>query len=61
MALQLPMEQFNLNLTRKHLINITHKHNMAVCYWTINEKKDMRELIENGADGLISASPSNMF
>ncbi|MDF1573324.1 MAG: glycerophosphodiester phosphodiesterase [Bacteroidales bacterium] len=60
-ALQLPMEQSGLNLSRKHVINSAHKHNMAVHYWTINDKEDMRLLIENGADGLMTDRPDIML
>ena len=60
-ALQLPMEQSNLNLTTKRVIKSAHKHNMAVHYWTINDKEDMRMLIENGADGLITDRPDIML
>ena len=34
---------------------------MAVHYWTINEKEDMRDLIEKGADGLITDRPDIML
>lgn len=60
-ALQLPMEQSNLNLTKKHVINSAHKHNMAIHYWTIDDKEDMRMLIENGADGLMTDRPDIML
>lgn len=60
-ALQLPMEQSNLDLTTKRVINSAHKHNMAVHYWTIDDKEDMRMLIENGADGLITDRPDIML
>ncbi|MFY0672080.1 MAG: glycerophosphodiester phosphodiesterase [Bacteroidia bacterium] len=60
MALQLPMESAGLNLTRKRIIKHAHKRNMAVHYWTINNKEDMKLLIENGADGLITDRPDLM-
>lgn len=60
-ALQLPMEQSNLDLTKKHVINSAHKHNMAIHYWTIDDKEDMRMLIENGADGLMTDRPDIML
>ena len=60
-ALQLPMEQSGLDLTTKRVINSAHKHNMAVHYWTIDNKEDMRMLIENGADGLITDRPDIML
>lgn len=60
MALQLPMESAGLNLTRKRIIKQAHKRNMAIHYWTINNKEDMKLLIENGADGLITDRPDLM-
>jgi len=60
-ALQLPMEQFGINLERQHVINSAHRHNMAIHYWTINEREDMRTLIENGADGLMTDRPDLML
>ena len=60
-ALQLPMEELGLNLTTKRVIKSAHKHNMAVHYWTIDDKEDMRTLIENGADGLITDRPDIMI
>jgi glycerophosphoryl diester phosphodiesterase len=60
MALQLPMESAGLNLTRKRIIKQAHKRKMAIHYWTINNKEDMKLLIENGADGLITDRPDLM-
>lgn len=60
-ALQLPMEQYGINLERKHVIKSAHRHNMAIHYWTINKKDDMRTLIENGADGLMTDRPDIML
>ena len=61
-ALQLPMS-FNLpvinelDLTTKLLINEAHNHNMAIHYWTINDPDEMRYLIEQGCDGIITDYP----
>lgn len=60
-ALQLPMDQYGINLTRKHVINSAHRHNMAIHYWTIDNKADMRLLIENGADGIMTDRPDIMI
>ncbi len=60
-ALQLPMDQYGIKLTRKHVINSAHRHNMAIHYWTIDDKEDMRTLIENGADGLMTDRPDIMI
>jgi len=59
-AVQLPMESSGLNLTKKRIIKSAHRHNMAVHYWTINNEEDMKLLIENGADGLITDRPDIM-
>jgi len=59
-ALQLPMKSSGLNLGTKRIINSAHNHNMAIHYWTINEKEDMRDLIEKGADGIITDRPDIM-
>lgn len=56
-AFQLPTKQSGLNLGRKHIIQAAHRHNMAMHYWTINDKEEMRELIENGADGIMTDRP----
>ncbi|MFY0689013.1 MAG: glycerophosphodiester phosphodiesterase [Cyclobacteriaceae bacterium] len=59
-AFQLPMKQSGFNLTKQRLLNSAHKHNMAIHYWTIDDVDDMRRLIENGADGLITDRPDLM-
>ncbi|MGM9970352.1 MAG: glycerophosphodiester phosphodiesterase family protein [Anaeroplasma sp.] len=53
-CLQLPMKQSGLNLTWKTYINRAHRRNIAVQYWTINDADDMRKLIGNGADAIMS-------
>ncbi|MGB0429977.1 MAG: glycerophosphodiester phosphodiesterase [Bacteroidia bacterium] len=60
MALQLPIESAGLDLTKKRVIKNAHKRNMAIHYWTINDKENMKLLIENGADGLITDRPDLM-
>lgn len=45
------------NLMHKQIINDAHRKNMAVLYWTINDPDEMRLLIENGADGIITDRP----
>lgn len=60
MAAQLPMESSGFNLAKKRIVKSAHRHNMAVHYWTINDKDDMKLLIELGADGLITDRPDLM-
>jgi glycerophosphoryl diester phosphodiesterase len=62
-VLQLPVSfEFpvinELNLTSNRLLRITHKHNMAMHYWTINDEDEMRRLIQAGADGIITDNPA---
>ena len=60
-ALQIPFGDniYNniVNLGTKDFINSAHKHNFAVQYWTINEEWEIRELVENNADCIMSDYP----
>jgi glycerophosphoryl diester phosphodiesterase len=57
-VLQIPPKQGPLPLNWRHFINAAHKHNIAVHYWTINDEQEMRTLIKNGADGIMSDLPT---
>jgi len=57
---QLPMEELGLNLATRRLVNNAHRHNLAVHYWTIDDKDDMRALIEIGADGIMTNYPTRL-
>jgi glycerophosphoryl diester phosphodiesterase len=57
-ALQLPTSSFGLSLSHKAIIRNAHRHNIAVHYWTIDDPKEMRRLIDNGADGIMTNRPS---
>lgn len=62
-ALQLPVSyEFpvvkQLDLTMKRIVRFTHKHNMAMHYWTINDAEEMKRLIQAGADGIITDDPA---
>jgi glycerophosphoryl diester phosphodiesterase len=59
-VLQLPTSQFGINLSSKSLISIANKHNIAVHYWTVDDPDEMRRLINNGADGIMTNRPSVM-
>lgn len=45
------------NLMGKQLINDAHRKNIAVFYWTVNDIDEMKLLIRNGADGIITDRP----
>ena len=57
-VLQIPMERYGFDFATRDLIDITHKHNIAVFYWTINNENDMHHLIEIGADAIMTDKPS---
>ena len=59
-ALQIPMSYdlgFTLKLDSKKYIDAAHKRNIAVQYWTINEKEDMEHLVDLGCDAIMSDNP----
>jgi glycerophosphoryl diester phosphodiesterase len=60
LAVQIPVESSGINLSAERLIRSAQRRNMAVHYWTINDKAEMRRLIEAGADGLITDRPDLM-
>ncbi len=47
--------------TSEALITALHRQNVAIHNWTINNKVDMKELIQLSADGIITDSPDLMF
>lgn len=57
---QLPIEEMGFNLATEGLVNAAHKHNLAVHYWTINDKDDMQYLIDIGADGIMTDYPHRL-
>jgi glycerophosphoryl diester phosphodiesterase len=54
---QLPTEEYGIPLATQWLVDTAHSHNMAVHYWTINDPAEMRQLIEIGADGIMTDYP----
>ncbi len=57
---QLPTDDYIINLANERLVKNAHKHNIAVHYWTINDKEDMRYLIEIGVDGIMTDYPHRL-
>lgn len=56
-AFQLPTEQEGHNLADWKLIRGANNRGMHVYYWTINEEETMKELIDLGADGIMTDNP----
>jgi len=57
---QLPTEEYGVKLATQGLVKNAHKHNLAVHFWTINDTDEMRELIEIGADGIMTDYPHRL-
>lgn len=57
---QLPTEEYGINLADESLVNTAHRHNLAVHYWTINDREEMKKLIEIGADGIMTDYPHRL-
>ncbi len=57
---QIPMKEMGINLATKHFVKTAHRHNFAVHYWTINDKEDMKRLIDIGADGIMTDYPHRL-
>ncbi|GGA86786.1 glycerophosphodiester phosphodiesterase [Ornithinibacillus halotolerans] len=56
-ALQIPTEDSNINLMDKKIIRGANKRGMQVHYWTINDTETMQELIDLGANGIMTDRP----
>lgn len=56
-AFQLPTEQEGFDLTNSNILRGAHQRNMQVYYWTINDEETMQELIDKGADGIVTDRP----
>ncbi len=57
-VLQIPMgNDVIYNLATPEFIAYAHAHGIAVQYWTINDKDDIRNLIASGADAIITDNP----
>lgn len=54
---QLPLKQSGVTLNTRYLVWTAHRHNLAVHYWTINDPDEMRQLIDIGADGIMTDYP----
>lgn len=53
-AIQVPVEASGLDLTHPRFIHAAKARGLRIQYWTINERDDMRTLLAEGANGLIT-------
>ncbi len=57
-SFQVPTADGAVNLATQRFIDNANAHNIGVHYWTINDETTMRELIELGADGMLTDRPT---
>ena len=57
-ALQIPTDDYTVNLGTSRVINYAHKLNIAVQYWTINDPEEMAKLQAIGADCIMTDVPN---
>ncbi len=57
---QLPDEMYGIHLDTASLVKNAHEHNIAVHYWTINDKEAMKHLIDINADGIMTDYPHRL-
>ncbi len=60
-ALQIPDEDYVIKLGTTRMVNYAHRHNIAVQYWTVNDRALMRDLANKGADAIMSDYPDIVF
>jgi glycerophosphoryl diester phosphodiesterase len=56
-ALQLPRHSRGLRVVDRRLIESAHAHGLQVHVWTVNRRSEMAELLDLGADGIITDRP----
>lgn len=56
-----PYRNLGINTGTAAMINYAHKHNMAIQFWTVNDKEDMEYLISVGADCIMTDYPDILY
>jgi glycerophosphoryl diester phosphodiesterase len=60
-ALQVPEYAGGLRVLTESFVEAAHRHNLKVHAWTVNERADMRRLLEIGVDGLMTDYPDRLL
>lgn len=60
-VLQIPYKRYGLNFGIKSLVDYAHSHGIAVQYTGVNDGKDIKHLLEIGADGIITGNPETAY
>lgn len=57
-ALQVPRELNGSSLITRDFVDDSHLNDLAVHVWTVDDRKEMEELVELGVDGIITNRPT---
>lgn len=57
-ALQIPVDDYVVNLGTARVVNYAHENGIAVQYWTINDPEEMARLQSIGADAVMTDIPT---
>lgn len=60
-VLQIPASYAWFKLDTKAFIDYAHHYGVAVQYWTINNPKQAKELVNYGADAIITDNPEQIY
>ncbi len=60
-ALQVPTTYKGLRVVDRGFVRAAHRHGAQVHVWTVDETREMRELLELGVDGLMSDRPDRLL
>lgn len=59
-ALQVPRRVGELDIVSEAFLEAAHRAGLAVHVWTIDDERDMQELVDLGVDGIISDLPTEL-
>ncbi len=54
---QLPLRYFAISFTSPQFIDAVHEAGITIDYWTVNKPEIIAQLIEKGADGIVTDRP----
>ncbi|MDA0708573.1 MAG: glycerophosphodiester phosphodiesterase [bacterium] len=60
-ALQIPYRFWRFDTTHPAFLSAARTHHLKIHYWTINDAKTMRSLVDLGVDGIITPFPDRFI
>jgi glycerophosphoryl diester phosphodiesterase len=59
-ALQIPDRWKGRQIASRELVEAAHQRNIAVHVWTVDDREDMRRLLDWGVDGIVTDRPDRL-